>query len=85
LSCPSGEEKEGSKIMKVVNRIMKSRRIISIKALATDQLVDSPLKKTTHWQLHVQDNVNGADTVDVEDTTRRVCHGAAESGSGYHT
>lgn len=61
--------------MKVLQKIMKAQRDISIRVLATDPLADSPLRKIAQWQLHVPYNVSGTDTFDVDETTHRLRKG----------
>lgn len=76
LSCLSGEENEGHKLVKGLNRIMKFLKLqgaVSIRVFVTDPLADSPLIKISQWQLHVPDIVSGADTVDIHEVNRRIC------------
>ncbi|KAJ2988901.1 hypothetical protein NUW58_g3737 [Xylaria curta] len=72
LSRLSGKETDGHKLVRALKRIMRSQKRIHIRILATDPLVDSPLRNIAQWQLHMPDFVSGADTMDFDDNTRQI-------------
>ncbi len=79
LSCLSGKEESGRKLIKCLDRIIKSQTDISIRVLATDPLVDSPLRKIAQWRLHILDSVSGAGIIETDDATQRIRKGLVDS------
>ncbi|KAI1753756.1 hypothetical protein F4782DRAFT_529174 [Xylaria castorea] len=82
LSCLSGDEEKGHKLVKALNKIIETRESISIRVLVTDPSADSPLRRIAQWQLHLPEIVGGGDAMDVNDTTQRIRKGLV---GGHHT
>ncbi|KAK4443249.1 hypothetical protein QBC34DRAFT_443561 [Podospora aff. communis PSN243] len=64
MSCISGSEEEGHKIIKKITRIMEDSELdVTIKLLVTDPSADSPAREVADVTLTVPDGVNGSGTL----------------------
>ncbi|KAK0616336.1 hypothetical protein B0T14DRAFT_433805 [Immersiella caudata] len=63
LSCISGSEEKGHKVIERVRRIMVGNPDIAIKLLVTDPSGDSPVRDMADETMHVPDVVDGSGTI----------------------
>jgi hypothetical protein len=63
LSCISGSEEKGYRVIERVKRMMENNLDIAIKLLVTDPSGDSPVRDMADETLHVPDVVDGSGTI----------------------
>ncbi|KAI1139708.1 hypothetical protein F5Y05DRAFT_379832 [Hypoxylon sp. FL0543] len=86
LSCLSGRQKDGDRVIKTLRQVIKSRPDIVIKVMVTDAFADSKVKKLADISLFVQDSVAGFGAIDIvessDDISKKMTRTQERKGKG---